>query len=925
MMMIFPSLETFVVSLFSFIILITLYGFRQYISLHSNTKKTLPPSPPKLPIIGNLHQLGSSPHRSLRAISQKYGPLMLIHLGNVPTLVASSAEAAQEIMKTHDISFSNRPILTMATILFYDYKDIIFSPYGEYWRQLKSIVVVHLLSNTRVKSFSRVREKEISHMISVIGESCGSVVDLSALFDSLTNNVICRVALGRTYPGLNFKHLLTDLVNIVGSLCVGDYFPWLSFLDRLSGLKGRAQRLAKKLDDFFQSVVEEHQNKRIRENFESDQSPDLVDILLDVQKHNSTGFVIDTKTLKAVILDIFGAGTDTLSTSIDWIMCELVRHPRVMKKLQQEVTEVAQGRYTILEEDLEKMKYLKAVIKEALRLHPPNPLLVPRESTQEIRLMGYDIPKGTQVMINAWAIGRDPTLWEKPEEFWPERFLNNSIDYKGINFEWLPFGGGRRGCPGIYFSAVLMELALANVVYKFDLVLPNGVDEKDMDMSEANGFTIHRKSSLVVTASPSVPTLVASSAEAAREIMKSHDVSFSNRPSLTMPTILFYGCKDIAFSPYGEHWRQLKSIVVLHLLSNTRVKSFSHVREQEISHMISVIGENCGSVVDLSVLFASLTNNIICRVALGRTYPGLNFKYLLTNLGHIVGSFSVGDYFPWLSLFDRISGLKGRAQKLAKEIDAFLQSVVEEHQTKRIGENAKSDEGQDLVDILLDVQNDNATGFLLDIKTLKAVILDIFGAGTDTLSTSLDWTMCELVRHPRVMRKLQQEVEEIAQGRPFILEEDLEKLKYLKAVIKEGLRLHPPNPLLVPHESTKEVKLMGYDIPKGTQVVTNVWAIGRDTGLWEKPEEFWPERFLNNSIDYKGVNFEWLPFGGGRRGCPGIQFSVVIMELALANVVYKFDFLLPNGVKEKDMDMSEANGITIHRKSSLVVRASPRF
>ncbi|PWA36048.1 cytochrome P450 [Artemisia annua] len=303
-MMIFPTVETFVVSLFSFIISITLllYGFRHIFSLHSNTKKILPPSPPKLPIIGNLHQLGSSPHRSLQTISQKYGPLMLVHLGNVPTLVASSAETAQEIMKTHDISFSDRPILTMATILFYGYKDIIFSPYGEYWRQLKSIVVIHLLSNTRVKSFSNVREKEISHMISVIGESCGSLVDLSALFDSLTNNIICRVALGRTYPGLNFKYLLTDLVNIVGSLCVGDYFPWLSFFDRLSGLKGRAENLAKKLDDFFQGVVEEHQNKRIRENSESDQSSDLVDILLDVQKDNATGFIIDTTTLKAVIL-----------------------------------------------------------------------------------------------------------------------------------------------------------------------------------------------------------------------------------------------------------------------------------------------------------------------------------------------------------------------------------------------------------------------------------------------------------------------------------------------------------------------------------------------------------------------------------------------------------------------------------------------
>lgn len=173
-----------------------------------------------------------------------------------------------------------------------------------------------------------------------------------------------------------------------------------------------------------------------------------------------------------------------------------------MKKLQQEVTKIAQGRSMISEEDLEKMEYLKAVIKEALRLHPPSPLNLPRESTQKVKLMGYDIPKGTQVIINAYAIGRDPLLWEEPEEFRPERFLNTSLDYKGNHYDWLPFGGGRRGCPGIQFSVVVLELAVANIVYKFNLALPDGVKVNDMDMSEGTGISIHRKASLLVTANP---------------------------------------------------------------------------------------------------------------------------------------------------------------------------------------------------------------------------------------------------------------------------------------------------------------------------------------------------------------------------------------------------------------------------------------
>lgn len=173
-----------------------------------------------------------------------------------------------------------------------------------------------------------------------------------------------------------------------------------------------------------------------------------------------------------------------------------------MKKLQQEVTIVAQGRSMIHEKDLEQMEYLKATIKETLRMYPPIPLLIPRESMQDVKIMGYDIPAHTQTIVNAWAIGRDPTLWDEPDEFRPERFLNNSIDYKGLHFELLPFGAGRRGCPGVQFAIVMYELALANVIYKFDLALPDGVKCEDLDMSETNSITLHKKSPLLVMATP---------------------------------------------------------------------------------------------------------------------------------------------------------------------------------------------------------------------------------------------------------------------------------------------------------------------------------------------------------------------------------------------------------------------------------------
>ncbi|KAF5817265.1 putative cytochrome P450 [Helianthus annuus] len=469
-----------------------------------NPIKNRPPSPRKLPIIGNLHQLGSNPHRALQTITNKHGPLVLIHLGSVPVLVASSAETACAILKTHDLIFASRPKLSIPDTLTYGSKNIAFAPYGEHWRRVRSIAVLQLLSNKRVQSFRQVREQETHVIIDEIGKSCGSVIDLGELLNLLTNNVICRVALGRTYESKKFNDLLARFTYLIGCFSIGNYIPWLSWVDRVSGLEARTKKVAKEFDEFLEGVLEEHVYKKTMmdgEGNRNDKGQDLLDILLDLQIESNTSFM-HREVIKAGIMDLFAAGTDVTSTSIEWAISELIRHPRVMKKLQKEVTEIALGKPMITEDDLEKMTYLHAVLKEALRLHTPAPLLISRESTQDVKLMGYDISAGTQVIINAWAIGRDPSQWEEPEMFCPERFLNNSIDYRGHNFEYIPFGAGRRGCPGIHFAIVVNELVLANLVYKYDFALPEEVKGEELDMTEITGLVLRRKSPLLVVATP---------------------------------------------------------------------------------------------------------------------------------------------------------------------------------------------------------------------------------------------------------------------------------------------------------------------------------------------------------------------------------------------------------------------------------------
>nr|TKW26364.1 hypothetical protein SEVIR_3G183901v2 [Setaria viridis] len=199
--------------------------------------------------------------------------------------------------------------------------------------------------------------------------------------------------------------------------------------------------------------------------------------------------------------DLFIAGIDTTSKAIEWAMAYLIKYPREMAKVQAEVRQIA-GAQGVLEEQLLRMSRLQAALKEAMRLHPPAPLLVPHETIQDTKLHGYDIPAKTRIFINAWAIGRDKESWENAEEFQPERFLHTAIDYNGRDFRFMPFSAGRRGCPGIEFATRLAELALANQLYHFDWELPEGQDVELFKVVESSGLSPALKYALTLVAKP---------------------------------------------------------------------------------------------------------------------------------------------------------------------------------------------------------------------------------------------------------------------------------------------------------------------------------------------------------------------------------------------------------------------------------------
>ncbi|KMS97276.1 hypothetical protein BVRB_7g177210 [Beta vulgaris subsp. vulgaris] len=286
--------------------------FFLYKILFSNhpTRKRLPPSPKKLPIIGNLHQIDQLPHRSLHKLSKHHGELMLLHFGKKPVLIVSSAEAASEIMKTHDIIFSDRPALSMFKRLLYDCKDVATAPYGDYWRRMRSICVNQLLNYKRVQSFHKVREEEIAEMIEEIGRS-QTAVNLSKMFANLTSDVICRVAFGMKFngvrDGINFKELQEKHEELVGSINVGDFIPWLAWINHVNGLEREIKNTSRAMDWFLEGIVQLHSDRLSQgpgrnQGTNYDKTQDFVDVLLELQQEHTAEMSINKESIKAIIL-----------------------------------------------------------------------------------------------------------------------------------------------------------------------------------------------------------------------------------------------------------------------------------------------------------------------------------------------------------------------------------------------------------------------------------------------------------------------------------------------------------------------------------------------------------------------------------------------------------------------------------------------
>ncbi|OAY61292.1 hypothetical protein MANES_01G178000v8 [Manihot esculenta] len=489
-------------ALASFLFLITHLFIR---SLLRKPSRPLPPGPKGWPLIGALPLLGTMPHATLATMAKKYGPVMYLKMGTCNMAVASTPDAARAFLKTLDLNFSNRPPNAGATHLAYDAQDMVFADYGPRWKLLRKLSNLHMLGGKALEEWAQVRSVELGHMLRAMCEASqkNEAVVVPEMLTFAMANMIGQVILSRRVfvskgsESNEFKDMVVELMTSAGLFNIGDFIPSIGWMD-LQGIERGMKKLHKKFDVLLTKMMEEH----MATTNQRKGKPDFLDVIM-ANRENSDGERLSITNIKALLLNLFTAGTDTSSSIIEWALSEMLKNPKILKRTHDEMDQVI-GRSRRLEEsDIPKLPYLQAICKETFRKHPSTPLNLPRVSTVACEVNGYYIPKNTRLSVNIWAIGRDPEVWENPNDFNPERFFtqkNAKIDPRGNDFELIPFGAGRRICAGTRMGIVLVEYILGTLVHSFDWKLAKGVDELNMD--EAFGLALQKAVPLSAMVSP---------------------------------------------------------------------------------------------------------------------------------------------------------------------------------------------------------------------------------------------------------------------------------------------------------------------------------------------------------------------------------------------------------------------------------------
>ncbi|KAL3499501.1 hypothetical protein ACH5RR_038594 [Cinchona calisaya] len=468
-------------------------------------KRLLPPGPPGLPILGYLPFLDTNLHTQFTELAHQYGPIFKLKLGNKLCVVLSSPSLIKEVTREQDIVFANRDPPIAALVTTYGGLDIAWSPYGSYWRNIRKILVREMLSGSNLDACYDLRKDEVRKAVEYVNTNFGKLVNIGELIFLTEMKVIMSMLWGGTLDEekqhrveAEFKKVFEQILAFFSKPNISDFFPILARFD-IQGIERQVKGLQEMVEEILDAIINESMKmvpNNVEDPIKSGTKKDFVQILLEQIKQQNTGDTFNLTQVKAIVMDVLLGGTDTTAAMSEWVMTEVMHNREVMEKVQKELEDVIGINNTVEELHLPKLQYLGAVVKETFRLHPALPLLVPKRSSQSCMVGGYTIPKDTSVFVNAWAIHRDPELWDNPLEFKPERFLSepNKWDYSGNNFQYLPFGSGRRICAGIPLAEKMLMYILASLLHPFDW---KPTKSKEEDLSEKFGIVMRKSTPLL--------------------------------------------------------------------------------------------------------------------------------------------------------------------------------------------------------------------------------------------------------------------------------------------------------------------------------------------------------------------------------------------------------------------------------------------
>ncbi|XP_058772963.1 2-hydroxyisoflavanone synthase-like [Vicia villosa] len=471
-----------------------------------------PPSPkPRLPFIGHLHLLDNSLfHHSLIRLGQIYGPLYSLYFGSMPTVVVSTPDLFKLFFQTHEATSFNARFQRR---LSYG-KSVAMVPSGPDGKFIRKLIMNDLFNATSINKLRPLRTREIRKVLKVMAHSAETQEPLNITEELLkwTNNTISMIMLGEAEEVRDIAH---DVDKIFGEYSFTN-FIWPLNMFKLRNYEKKIEDIFNKYDPIIEKIIKKRQeivNKRKGKNGdiqEGEQSVVFLDTLLEFAQDETMEIKITKEQIMGFVVDFFSAGTDSTVVSTEWSLAELINNPRVLKKAREEIDLVVGKDRLVEESDVQNLPYIRAIVKEALRMHPPVPV-VKRKCTEECEINGYVIPEGALILLNVWAVARDPKYWNRPLEFRPERFLENvvgegeaaSVDVRGQNFQLLPFGSGRRMCPAVNLATAGMATLLASIIQCFDLQVPGlhgeilKGDDAKVSMKERAGLTVPRAHNLV--------------------------------------------------------------------------------------------------------------------------------------------------------------------------------------------------------------------------------------------------------------------------------------------------------------------------------------------------------------------------------------------------------------------------------------------